>query len=135
MNGKIAENVIIKVFVMKGVIKMGMRIDDEVYVHGYLDEIRQDKVIIRNEGGYFGTVIGELIEAIPKAEYEARLKADLVAMLTEIQLEIEEHEESIIGHYGKETKESNFPSHKIERNNGRKECVNLIQQKIAKLKG
>lgn len=28
MNGKIAENVIIKVFVMKGVIKMGMTIDE-----------------------------------------------------------------------------------------------------------
>ena len=31
-----------------------------------------------------------LIEAIPKADHETRLKADLVAMLTEIQLEIEE---------------------------------------------
>ena len=31
-----------------------------------------------------------LVEAIPKAEYEARLKSDMVAMLTEIQLEIEE---------------------------------------------
>lgn len=30
------------------------------------------------------------VEAIPKDQYEARLKADLVAMLTEIQLEIEE---------------------------------------------
>lgn len=30
------------------------------------------------------------VEAIPKADYEARLKADMVAMLTEIQLEIEE---------------------------------------------
>lgn len=29
-------------------------------------------------------------EAIPKDQYEARLKADMVAMLTEIQLEIEE---------------------------------------------
>lgn len=69
-----------------------MRIDDEIYVHGYLDEIRQDKVIIRNEGGYFGTVVGELVEAIPKVDYETRLKAAMVAMLTEIQLEIEEHE-------------------------------------------
>ena len=33
-----------------------------------------------------------LVETIPKAEYEARLKADMVAMLTEIQLEIEESE-------------------------------------------
>ena len=31
------------------------------------------------------------VEAIPKAEYEARLKADMVAMLTEIQLECEEN--------------------------------------------
>jgi hypothetical protein len=30
------------------------------------------------------------VEAIPKDQYEARLKADMVAMLTEIQLEIEE---------------------------------------------
>ena len=31
-----------------------------------------------------------LDKAIPKADYEARLKADMVAMLTEIQLKIEE---------------------------------------------
>ena len=31
------------------------RIGDEVYIHGYIDEIRKDVVIIRNEGGYFGT--------------------------------------------------------------------------------
>ena len=30
------------------------------------------------------------IEAIPKSDYEARLKGDLVAMLTEIQTEIKE---------------------------------------------
>lgn len=47
---------------------MGMRIDDEIYVHGYLDEIRQDKVIVRNEGGYFGTIVDELVEAIPKEQ-------------------------------------------------------------------
>jgi hypothetical protein len=31
------------------------------------------------------------VEAIPKADYEARLKADMVAMLKEIQLECEEN--------------------------------------------
>ena len=124
MNGKIAENVIIKVFVMKGVIKMGMRIDDEVYVHGYLDEIRQDKVIIRNEGGYFGTVIGELIEAIPKAEYEARLKADMVAMLTDIQLEIEELD----------LKDS-VPDYQKGAEETREYISDLLQQKIDALKG
>lgn len=37
-----------------------MKIGDEVYVHGYVDEIRKDVVVIRNEGGYFGTVPGEV---------------------------------------------------------------------------
>ena len=37
-----------------------MRIGDEVYIHGYVDEIRKDVVVIRNEGGYFGTVPGEV---------------------------------------------------------------------------
>ena len=32
------------------------------------------------------------VEAIPKDQYENRLKADMVAMLTEIQVEIEESE-------------------------------------------
>lgn len=32
------------------------------------------------------------VEAISKTDYETRLKADMVAMLTEIQLEIEESE-------------------------------------------
>jgi len=43
-----------------------MKIGDEVYVHGYIDEIRQDTVIIRNDGGYFGTVPSEVIEKKPK---------------------------------------------------------------------
>ena len=37
-----------------------MKIGDEVYVHGYVDEIRNDVVIIRNEGGYFGTILREV---------------------------------------------------------------------------
>ena len=41
-----------------------MRIGDEVYIHGYVDEIRKDTVIIRNDGGYFGTVANEIIEPI-----------------------------------------------------------------------
>ena len=35
-------------------------------------------------------VMQPTVEAIPKADYETRLKADMVAMLTELQLEIEE---------------------------------------------
>lgn len=38
-----------------------IRIGDEVYVHGYVDEIRKDVIIIRNEGGYFGTVEDEIV--------------------------------------------------------------------------
>lgn len=37
-----------------------MKIGDEVYIHGYVDEIRQNVVIIRNDGGYFGTVAEEI---------------------------------------------------------------------------
>ena len=38
-----------------------MKIGDNVYVHGYVDEIRKDTVIIRNAGGYFGTIPNEII--------------------------------------------------------------------------
>ena len=45
-----------------------MKIGDEVLIHGYIDEIRYDHtkrvstVIIRNEGGYFGTVECEVTD-------------------------------------------------------------------------
>ena len=47
-----------------------MKIGDEVYVHGYVDEIRKDCVIIRNEGGYFGTVEDEIISVEIKGLYK-----------------------------------------------------------------
>lgn len=37
-----------------------MKIGDEVYVHGYVDEIRKDTLIIRNKGGYFETIPSEV---------------------------------------------------------------------------
>ena len=37
-----------------------MKIGDEVFVHGYVDEIRKDTIIIRNDGGYFGTIRNEI---------------------------------------------------------------------------
>lgn len=48
-----------------------LKIGDEVFVHGRIDEMRTDTVIIRNEGGYFGTIYEELLEfdevdAVPK---------------------------------------------------------------------
>lgn len=46
-----------------------MKIGDEVYIHGYIDEIRKDTVIIRNNGGYFGTVPSEVITGeLPSAQ-------------------------------------------------------------------
>ena len=43
-----------------------MKIGDSVYVHGYVDEIRKNTVIIRNDGGYFGTVESEVCGEVPK---------------------------------------------------------------------
>jgi hypothetical protein len=50
-----------------------MKIGDEVYVHGYVDEIRKDVVIIRNEGGYFGTDASEVILADRKTENSSEI--------------------------------------------------------------
>lgn len=48
-----------------------MKIGDRVFVHGYIDEIRKDTVIIRNDGGYFGTVPSEVITGeLPSAQSE-----------------------------------------------------------------
>jgi hypothetical protein len=57
-----------------------------------------------------------LVEVIPKADYENRLKADMVAMLTELKKEIEELDTP---------------------NNGSAymDCADIIQQKIDALKG
>jgi len=38
-----------------------MKIGDTVFIHGYIDEIRKDMVIIHNKGGYFGTIPSEVI--------------------------------------------------------------------------
>ena len=61
---------------------------------------------------------------IPKADYETRLKNDLAAMLTEIQLEIEEIE------VAKENTEIKAGECCMKG-----ACIDLIQQKIDKLRG
>ena len=63
------------------------------------------------------------VEAIPKADYNARLKADMVAMLTEIQLEIEELD-SRAGYDGNGM--PTFSTDYIRK----KEVNELVQQKI-----
>ena len=50
-----------------------MKIGDRCFVHGYIDEIRKDTVIIRNNGGYFGTIPSEVITGdLPAAQPEQR---------------------------------------------------------------
>lgn len=39
-----------------------MKIGDRVLIRGTIDEIRRDTVIIKNEGGYFGTVPEEIVD-------------------------------------------------------------------------
>ena len=68
------------------------------------------------------------VEAIPKADYETRLKADLVAVLTEIQLEI------------KKLWDNRYDvwldnQYYIGKNDTLEEVDDIIQQKINLLKG
>lgn len=61
------------------------------------------------------------VEAIPKADYENRLKADMIAMLTDMQLEIEEMK-------------MQSRTEKEIWNNAIGVCSDFIQQKIDVLK-
>ena len=63
------------------------------------------------------------VEAIPKTDYENCLKADLVAMLTELQLEIEKH------------KMTSGVTNQGTWNECIACCSGVIQQKINALKG
>ena len=65
--------------------------------------------------------------SIPKSDYETRLKADMVAMLTDIQLEIEELY-SMAGYDGRGM--PTFSTDYIRKN----KVNELIQQKINSLK-
>lgn len=65
-----------------------------------------------------------LVEAIPKANYEARLKADMVAMLEEISLEFDEQY-----HVNRHKLHDDF------LNRGLEQVQSIIQQKIDKLRG
>lgn len=63
----------------------------------------------------------ETVEAIPKDEYENRLKADMAGMLTELQTEIEELDNPL---------DYDFEGY----NQCAVDCEKLIQQKIDALK-
>lgn len=61
---------------------MANKIGQEVYVHGYIDEERKDVCIIRNEGGYFGTVMSEI-----RTDGEMVSRKDIEAALEELREE------------------------------------------------
>ena len=73
-----------------------MKIGDEVFVHGYVDEIRKDAVIIRNNGGYFGTTEDEVTTmgmndlVIPITQLECR-NVVIDMSRTEIRISFEEN--------------------------------------------
>lgn len=78
--------------------------------------LQRDRIIVRAQ---------PTVEAIPKDEYESHLKADMVAMLKEIQLEIEEnsYSENVYGdEYG------------INKVISTDDIYQIIQQKIDKCK-
>ena len=99
-----------------------------------VDKITYQKNNHKGEIGYHFVMKNEIdnaptVEAIPKADYEARLKADMVAMLTDIQLEIEEKKflESSC-YFMDKTEEKNYAVYTDD-------ISNIIQQKIDALKG
>lgn len=49
---------------------MTFKIGDRIFVRGYIDEIRKDTVIVRNDGGYFGTILSEVTGELPSAQAE-----------------------------------------------------------------
>lgn len=63
-----------------------MKIGDEVYVHGYVDEIRKDVVIIRNEGGYFGTVEDEIVAYEIKGLHKDYAESKVVIEQTDCEI-------------------------------------------------
>ena len=66
------------------------------------------------------------IEAIPKADYDARLKADMVDMLYEIQAEIKKlYKKVTIDNYEVD----------VQRNETVSDCYHIIQEKINSLRG
>ena len=96
---------------------MGMLVDEAIN-HGK----EQLEIFGGKHKEFIKTTIDDAptVEAIPKADYENRLKTDLVAMLTEIQLEIEEMKMQSL-------------TEKEIWNNAIGVCSGLIQEKINKL--
>ena len=54
-----------------------LKIGQEVLIHGYVDEIRKDTIIIQNEGGYFGTVECEVTDIENTNEVLDKIRAEI----------------------------------------------------------
>lgn len=103
-----------------------------------VSELHNTVMLNKSEWGIFATPIDRLIEslvsqvstadAIPKADYENRLNADMVDMLTDIWLEIKKksyYDTTIIGNYEDEVRINLVELDDVNE---------IIQQKIHALK-
>ena len=110
-----------------------MKVGDEVYVHGYIDEIRQDIVIIRNNGGYFGTFSSEVVDQEPCEDLISRQAA--IDAVTEAiwhypnecykNLNVYEVAEVLVSDAIKSLPSADRPTgHWIENDNGTFSCSN-----------
>ena len=75
--------------------------------------LQRDRVIVRAQ---------PTVEAIPKADYENRLKADMVAMLEELKEQLREMHEDF------------FETEHFDEAYGVSDSIDVIQQKIDSLK-
>ena len=87
--------------------------EHEIYLHSWT----ADMVLERLDSWYAPTV-----EAIPKADYENRLKADLVAMLEELKEQLREMHEDF------------FETEHFDEAYGVSDSMDLIEEKINSLK-
>ena len=103
---------------------MGMSIDAPFIAHS---ELTNEIYIINKKDKYCVTdqvikAVESTNRAIPKADYETRLKADLVAMLEELKSEFEEN---VL---------ADDPNTLLPFLQARETCIAIIQQKINSLK-
>ena len=90
------------------------------------DKLPLNKIDDANYGSNY-IRIAPTIEAIPKADYEQRLKADMVTMLTEIQMEIEKIPLKEKANDYRDERWKYIPDYKAD-------ITDLIQEKIDSLK-
>ena len=96
--------------------------DDEVTQWLSLNAVRTGKML---------KMFSELF--VKKIDDAPTIQAVPIEVLQEIRQEIESNMETITGTYDASTPEYNMPSHKIERNFGRKECIAIIDKHIKEI--